>query len=153
MGFSYLLHQLMLRCGLVSEMGTSNRSTWSVGICLNQRGHKLKPKKQRFALDKGGDWRWKWNIPFLTNHVQMNVALMGASDILNECISPACAVKQWQQLTYKSGLYFFLLTAVAQVKRTQWFCLFKGLTFGKGSTYQLPYSLTICLVKGWLFLH
>ncbi len=43
---------------------------------------------------------------FFTNHVQMNVALMGASDILNEYISPACAVKQQQQLTYKSGFYF-----------------------------------------------
>lgn len=43
---------------------------------------------------------------FLSNHVQMNVTLMGASDILNELISPACAVKQRQQLTYKSGFYF-----------------------------------------------
>lgn len=74
----------------------SIRHAWSVGTCLNQRDLKLEPKKQRFALDQGGteDGNGFSRIfIFLTNQVKMNVGLMGASDILIEYVSPACAVK------------------------------------------------------------
>lgn len=85
MGFSILLHQLMLRCGL-----ESNQHAWSVGTCLNQRDIKLEPKKSKdlhwTKVETEGGNRFDrrfLSLFFLIKSCPSECWPNGASDILN----------------------------------------------------------------------